>query len=80
MVKAQVLDLKDLLINETAVVVELAGGARAYRQRLVAAGIRPGVEIKIIQKAPVGDLVKILVDGSYIALRLAEAAIIKIKK
>ena len=70
--------LQDLLIGETATVASLEGGAYSYRQRLIAAGVRPGVVITLVQKAPLGDLVKILVDGGYIALRLGEAAIVKV--
>ena len=72
--------LADLSVGENAIVKNVYGGNHQYRQRLFAMGIIPGADCKLLQKAPFGDLVKVLVNGSCIALRLAEAVVIKVSK
>lgn len=68
------------MIGETAVVVDVLGGNHQYRQRLFAAGVIPGATLTLAQKAPFGDLVKVITSNGSVALRAAEAAVIKIKK
>jgi Fe2+ transport system protein FeoA len=72
--------VNNLLVGETAVVANINGGSHHYRKRLFAAGIVPGASITLSQKAPFGDLIKIAALGGCIALRAAEASIIKIIK
>lgn len=73
-------NINNLLVGETALVKDIAGGSHQYRKRLFAAGIVPGVSVTLSQKAPFGDLIKIVTCGGCIALRAAEASIIKIMK
>lgn len=73
-------NIANLLVGESAIVANVLGGSHQYRKRLFAAGIVPGVSITLSQKAPFGDLIKIIVGNSSVAIRTAEAAIIKIKK
>ena len=45
----------------------------AIRQRLLDLGLMPGVEIKLVRHAPMGDPVEIKVGMTSIAIRIAEA-------
>ena len=74
------MSIADLLVGDHAVVVGVLGGNHQYRQRLFAAGIIPGVDFKLVQKAPFGDLVKVVIGNSCIALRAAEAVVVQVKK
>lgn len=51
-----------------------------YRQKLMAMGLTPGVEIDVIRKAPMGDPVEICVRGTHIVLRKHEADILCLEK
>ena len=42
-------------------------------QRLMDLGFRPGAEIVVVRNAPLEDPLKIVLDGSHVALRHAEA-------
>jgi ferrous iron transport protein A len=72
------MDLSNLVVGQRARIVMIDGGAHQYRQRLFAAGIRPGAKCQVVQCAPLGDPMKLLVDGHVIALRAAEAAVIQV--
>ena len=72
------MDLSKLTVGQCARIVKIHGGAHQYRQRLFAAGVRPGAACQVLQCAPLGDPMKILVDGHAIALRAAEAAVIQV--
>ena len=72
------MNLSNLAVGQCARVESIDGGMHQYRQRLFAAGIRPGAECRVVQCAPLGDPMKLLVDGHVIALRAAEAAVIQV--
>ncbi|HGY09335.1 MAG TPA: ferrous iron transport protein A [Oceanithermus profundus] len=44
------------------------------RRRLLALGVRPGVEVRVVRRAPLGDPMEIAVGDTLIAIRHAEAA------
>jgi ferrous iron transport protein A len=50
------------------------GEDRAYRQKLLAMGLTPGVEFLVTRVAPMGDPVEILLRGFSLSLRRDEAA------
>ena len=55
------------------------GGNRAYRQRLMAMGLMPGITFKVSRLAPLGDPVEIkLPNLSSLILRKAEAACLRL--
>ncbi|MGE0867028.1 MAG: ferrous iron transport protein A [Kofleriaceae bacterium] len=53
-------------------------GPRAFRRRLLEMGLVPGVRVRVIAVAPLGDPLQIEVRGGQWSLRRAEAAQIAI--
>ena len=71
--------LRELKIGESAVITAV-GGAGALRQHFLDMGLLPGVEVKLLKFAPMGDPMELLVRGYTLSLRLEEAAQITVKK
>ena len=69
--------LRELKIGESAVVTAV-GGEGALRQHFLDMGLLPGVEVKLLKYAPMGDPMELLVRGYTLSLRLEEAAKIEI--
>ena len=69
--------LRELKIGKSAVVTAV-GGEGALRQHFLDMGLLPGVEVKLLKFAPMGDPMELLVRGYTLSLRLEEAAQIKI--
>ncbi len=65
--------VKELKTGEAGVVREV-GGNGSLRNHFLNMGVTPGVEVKVLKRAPLGDPVEILVRGYALSLRLAEAA------
>ena len=65
--------LRELKPGETGIVTGYQKGAGAYRTRLLALGLTKGITFQIRSVAPMGDPVEIIVRGSRITLRKAEA-------
>lgn len=53
-------------------------GPRAFRRRLLEMGLIPGVRVRVIAVAPLGDPLQIEVRGGQWSIRRAEAAQIAI--
>lgn len=51
---------------------------RAVDQRLMAFGLLPGMSVKLVRRAPLGDPLAIEFSGQVVSLRLAEAQTILI--
>jgi Fe2+ transport system protein FeoA len=49
------------------------GGERAFRRRLLELGFLPGVEVRLLGSAPMGDPLDIEVRGCRFSIRKAEA-------
>ena len=71
--------INDLPAGQTAI-VDSVGGTGALRQHFLDMGLIPGTEIKMLGAAPMGDPLKILVQGYSLTLRVAEAHQIQIRK
>ena len=54
--------------------VKAVGGEGALRQHFLDMGLLPGVEVKLLKFAPMGDPMELLVRGYTLSLRLEEAA------
>ena len=65
--------LRELKIGESAVITSV-GGEGALRQHFLDMGLLPGVEVKLLKFAPMGDPMELLVRGYTLSLRLEEAA------
>jgi len=71
--------LADLPAGAGGRVVSYAGSSRAYMRRLLAMGLVPGAEFRVVRRAPLGDPVEIEVLGFLLSLRAGEAADIEIE-
>jgi len=65
--------LRELKIGESAVITSV-GGEGALRQHFLDMGLLPGVEVKLLKFAPMGDPMELLVRGYTLSLRLEEAS------
>jgi ferrous iron transport protein A len=70
--------LADLPIGRAATVRGVEG-PRAFRRRLLEMGLVPGVTVKIVAVAPLGDPLQVEVRGGQWSLRRAEAAQIELE-
>lgn len=68
------LRLADLPAGAVGRVVGHDARSRSYRRRLLAMGLVPGAEFRVVRRAPLGDPVEIEVLGSLLSLRAGEAA------
>lgn len=57
-----------------AVTVRGVDGSRTFRRRLLEMGLVPGVSVRIVTVAPLGDPLQIEVRGGQWSMRRAEAA------
>jgi ferrous iron transport protein A len=73
------MQIGELKVGQTARVVSLSPGDKAYRQRLIAMGLIPGTEFTLSRIAPLGDPVEIRVRGFALSLRKAEAGMLQIE-
>lgn len=70
--------LKDVKVNETAVVTKVHGDG-PVRRRIMDMGITKGVEIYVRKVAPLGDPMELNLRGYELTLRKADAAMIEIQ-
>lgn len=70
--------LEDLKPGQEGVVASL-GKKGPIRRRIMDMGITPGVQVKVIKVAPLGDPVEVNVRGYELSLRKAEARQIELK-
>lgn len=73
------LTLNELSPNEKAVVSKLSCHG-ALLHRLLAFGLTPGTHIKLCRVAPLGCPIEILVRGTRVCLRRAEAQMIVVNQ
>lgn len=71
--------IKDLKVGQSAIVLNV-GGEGALRQHFLDMGLIPGVEIKLVKFAPMGDPLELLVRGYELTLRLADAGRIEVRE
>jgi len=67
--------LAELHVAEVAT-VEHVGGERSFRRRLMELGLVPGTRVELKAIAPLGDPLELLVRGSSLSIRRAEAALV----
>lgn len=71
--------LADLPLRQPAR-IQVVGGDRAFRRRLLELGFLPGVEVQLLGVAPMGDPLEIEVRGCRFSLRRAEAEAIGVER
>ena len=71
--------LADVALGQTATVREVTG-AGAFRRRLLEMGLVPGVTVKVVTIAPLGDPMQIEIRGGQWSIRRNEAAQIVVER
>lgn len=69
--------LTDLKMGESAAVLQVHGNSAAAK-RLMEMGVIPGVQVKVVKAAPLGDPIEVSVKGSHLAIRKSEAELIEV--
>ncbi len=64
--------LKQLPVGKSAVITDV-GGEGSLRQHFLDMGIIPDAKVKVVQYAPMGDPMELLIHGYSLTLRLADA-------
>ena len=70
--------LRDLKPGQQGKVTSV-GATGPMKRRIMDMGVTPGVEIKVIKAAPLGDTVEVNVRGYELSLRKEEAAQIQME-
>lgn len=70
--------LKDINIGDSCIVTSL-GEKGPARRRIMEMGVTPGVLIKVIKTAPLGDPIEVNIRGYELSLRKSEAEQIQVK-
>lgn len=73
------MNLDDLKINEFGL-IKSVGGDGALRQHFLDMGIIPGVSVKLIKLAPLGDPIEIMIHGYSLSIRKDDAKKIIVEK
>ena len=72
--------LTDMEIAQTARISGFSGHpSLAVKQRLLAMGLLPGTDVRLIRRAPLGDPLEILVRGVLLAIRGREASFLAVE-
>ncbi|MBQ7505286.1 MAG: ferrous iron transport protein B [Ruminococcus sp.] len=72
------MNLNELTIGQSAV-IKTVGGEGQLRQHFLDMGVIPGIEIKLVKLAPMGDPMEFTLHGYELTLRLADAEKITVK-
>lgn len=51
----------------------------ALRARLLALGVTPGAQVRVVRAAPLGDPIEVEVRGARLSLRRAEAGAVEVE-
>ncbi|MGN0853793.1 MAG: ferrous iron transport protein A [Kiritimatiellia bacterium] len=71
--------LDELKTGQMAEIVGYTLGNSAYRAKLLALGLTRGVQVRIINVAPLGDPFDLAVRGYHLSLRRDEAKVIRVR-
>jgi ferrous iron transport protein A len=77
-VQSMLTSLDALGLNASATISAIAGEPR-LRRRLLELGLVPGVVVKVLRRAPLGDPLVIQVRGYDLSLRKSEAAVVEVQ-
>ena len=72
--------MAELKAGELAEITGYTLGNASYRAKLLALGLTHGVQLKIINVAPLGDPFEIAVRGYHLSLRREEVGVIKVRR
>ena len=71
--------VKDLKPGQSGI-VHIIDESGAFKRRLFDMGITPGIEIKLLKVAPLGDPFEISVRGYHLSIRKEQAEKIRLKE
>ena len=71
--------LSELKPGQMAEITGYTMGDSSYRAKLLALGLTHGVQVKILNVAPLGDPFELAVRGYHLSLRREEAGVIKVQ-
>lgn len=74
------INLRDMKIGDWGRVADYDPSFLPYRQKMLAMGLTPGTEFKVVRIAPLGDPVEIRVRGTDLSLRRDEVAGLRIER
>lgn len=72
--------LAELEAGEFAEITGYTLGNAAYRAKLLALGLTRGLQLRVVNVAPLGDPFELAVRGYHLSLRRDEVSVIKVKK
>ncbi|MEA2012611.1 MAG: FeoA family protein [Verrucomicrobiota bacterium] len=72
--------LKDFEVGSSIKITGYAKSGKAYRQKLLAMGLRKGLVLKITRKAPLGDPIELNTGSFNLSLRKDEANALKVEE
>lgn len=78
-VSQKLTNLTNLKPGQSAILESYVANSFQARQKLLAMGLTPGVEIKVVRFAPLGDPIQILVRECALSLRKEEALLFQVK-
>ncbi len=73
------MNLSEMVTGTQCVVSSISDDSKELKSRLYTLGILPGVEIKILRFAPLGDPIQLRVGTSLISIRKQEAGLIEVE-
>jgi ferrous iron transport protein A len=71
--------LAEIALGDSATIASV-DGSRSFRRRLLEMGLVPGIDVKVITRAPLGDPLQIEVRGGQWSIRRDEAAQILVRR
>lgn len=72
--------LGELKTGETGRVVAFRKSGGAYRRKLLAMGLTPGVQFNVCRVAPLGDPIQLQVRGFQLSIRRDEASSVEVSR
>ena len=72
--------LGELKTGESGQVVALRKSGGAYRRKLLAMGLTPGVQFSVCRVAPLGDPIQLQVRGFQLSIRRDEASSVEVSR
>ena len=71
--------LDDIKPGSACIIKKLIASGK-LGQRLVDMGVYPGLSLRVIRNAPLGDPMEVELDGYYLTLRHEEAKFVEVKE
>ncbi len=72
--------LSDISASSRCRILDAASGHPEIQSRFYALGLYPGIEIKVLRYAPMGDPIQLKVGNSLLSIRKREARYIRVEQ